>query len=452
MDSKENNVHWIHRIREKYFSVSARYTLRIFWAYKDLFRAHFPPVFYGYARLFGRSQEKAAHRLRNKDCREVAFFLTIPGMWKTDYLFRAMSEDPRYHPYVVIYPYSVYKGFSEEEVSSTIRWTEAFIKEKGFEYVIPYDAERKRWLDVRKTFKPDIVFFTTPYKDIPSQYYIYHFRKSLCCYVPYGFASLELGKLNYDLVFHNLLGMYFLESEIHRQMAARNARIGANLYVSGFPGTEVYLRKDYKLKDVWKKQETVKKRLIWAPHHTIGSEDAIGISTFLLYYETMLSLAEKYKSVLQIAFKPHQLLKFKLLSLWGREKTEAYYHQWGKGENTQLEEAGYVDLFLTSDGMIHDCGSFTTEYLFTQKPVMYLQRPEESAPSFNDFGRMSFAQHYIGRSVKDIENFIDDVVLNGNDPMKESRQQFYEEYLYPKDGLMPSEKIIRLIEEKIYNS
>ena len=373
--------------------------MRILWAYKDLFRAHFPPVFRLYQRFFAHSQQKAATALRDKECKEVAFLLTIPGMWKTDYLFRKMMEDPHYHPYVVIYPYSGYKGFSEEEISSTIRRTADFIQGKGFEYVIPYDAEKRKWLDIRKTLKPDIVFFTTPYKDIPSQYYIYHFRKCLCCYVPYGFASLELGKLNYDLVFHNLLGMYFLESEIHREMAVRNARNGKNLYVSGFPGTEVYLRKDYVPKSAWKPQTSAKKRLIWAPHHTIGSEDAIGISTFLLYYKEMLELAEKYKDQLQIAFKPHQLLKFKLISLWGKERTEAYYDQWKNGENTQLEEAGYVDLFLTSDAMIHDCGSFTTEYLFTQKPVMYLEREGESAPSFNDFGRISFAQHYIGHSL-----------------------------------------------------
>lgn len=440
---------WIRQIKEKYFTVSVKYSLRLVWAYKDVLRAHFPPVFSFYARYFGKSQKKAAQSLRNKNCREVAFFLTIPGMWKTDYLFKKMMESPYYHPYVVIYPYSVYKDFSKEEIWNTIHRTEEFVREKGFEYVVPYDEKKGKWLDVRKIYRPDIVFFTTPYKDIPSQYYIYHFRNSLCCYVPYGFASLELGKLNYDLVFHNLLGMYFLESEIHREMAKSNARNGTNLYVSGFPGTEVYLRKDYIPKEVWKSQPVAKKRLIWAPHHTIGQEDAIGISTFLLYCDSMLALANKYKEVLQIAFKPHQLLKFKLIALWGEEKTEAYYRQWDQMENTQLEEAGYVDLFLTSDAMIHDCGSFTTEYLFTRKPVMYLEKPDAPSPTFNDFGRMSFSMHYIGRSLSDIEEFVKNVVIGGDDPKKESRQHFYDKYLYPEDGLMPSEKIIQLIEDKI---
>ena len=127
---------WIRQIKEKYFTVSVKYSLRLVWAYKDVLRAHFPPVFSCYVRCFGKSQKKAAQSLRNKNCREVAFFLTIPGMWKSDYLFRALRDNPRYHPYVVIYPYSSYKGFSREEVDETLSRTELFIKNKGFEMTI----------------------------------------------------------------------------------------------------------------------------------------------------------------------------------------------------------------------------------------------------------------------------------------------------------------------------
>ena len=69
-------------------------------------------------------------------------------MWKADYLFRAMQENPRYHPYIVIYPYSQYKGFRKEEIDETLHRTEEFVKERGFEYVIPYDARHGCWIDV----------------------------------------------------------------------------------------------------------------------------------------------------------------------------------------------------------------------------------------------------------------------------------------------------------------
>ena len=110
-----------------------------------------------------------------------------------------------------------------------------------------------------------------------------------------------------------------------------------------------------------------------------------------------------------------------------------------------LEEGEYVDLFIGSDAMIHDSGGFTTEYLYQRKPVMYLLKnnPQEV---FNDFGIMSFEQHYHGRTREDIEHFIEDVVLAGNDPMKESRERFFEQYLGPYNGALPSENIMKTIE------
>ena len=428
---------------------SLKYRLRLIWAYRDILKNHCKPVFRRYMQHFLKDQEAAAHRLQGKECIEVAFFLTIPGMWKSDYLFRAMQQHPHFHPYVVIYPYSYYKGFDQKEVDATLVRTEKFIADKGFEYVIPYDRKRGKWQDVRKTLQPDVVVFATPYKDFPPQYFIYAFRHTLTCYVPYGFGSLNMLQVNYDLIFHNLVGMHFVETEIHRQTAVDNSRNrGVNVYISGYPGTEVFLRKDYQPKNLWKPQEKTKKRVIWAPHHTIMGN--LTISTFLLYEQEMFSIAEKFQDEVQFMFKPHPLLKFKLQQLWGTEKTESYYSRWNTLPNAQLEESNYVDLFLTSDAMIHDCGSFTTEYLFTGKPVMYLVREGAAVEQqFGPFGLYSFRQHYHGQCVEDIERFLREVVIEGKDSMRESRQAFFEEYLAPKDGLMPSEKIIRLIEEKI---
>ena len=62
---------------------------------------------------------------------------------------------------------------------------------------IPFDGKRNRWLDVKKAYNPDIVVFTTPYKDFPPDFFVYHFRDRLTCYVPYGYGSLNMSKVNY---------------------------------------------------------------------------------------------------------------------------------------------------------------------------------------------------------------------------------------------------------------
>lgn len=428
---------------------SLLYKLRLLWAYKDLLRNHVPFVTRRYIESFRQSQLAAAHGLKDKDLIDVAFMLTIPGMWKVDDLFKAMQKNPRFHPYVVIYPYSVFKGFSKDEVEDTLERTRHFISDKGYEYVIPRD-ENGRWQDIKRTLHPDMVFFTTPYKDIPPQYFVYNFRNVLTCYVSYGFSSLSTYRVNFDLIFHNLVGVYFLETELNRKTARCYARNkGVNVAVSGYPATEVFLRHDYHPVDRWKVQNYRKKRVIWAPHHTI--DKSVALSTFLLRCDDMVKLAQKYREQVQFVFKPHQLLKFKLQQLWGEERTNTYYLQWAEMENTQLEESTYVDLFLTSDAMIHDCGSFTTEYLFTHKPVMYLTHDEHFKDRFSPFGLEAFECHYQGAEVAEIESFLNDVVIKGNDPKYQQRNDFFNRHLLPSDGVLPSQKIIMQLENIILN-
>ncbi len=428
---------------------SFEYKLRLMLAHRDILRSKIPFITKRYIQSFRKSQLSAARRLRDKDCIDVAFFLTIPGMWKADYLFEVMRKSPHYHPYVVIYPYSQYKGFSKEEVEDTIKRTEIFVKSRGFEYIIPYDADHHCWIDIKKRLNPDIVFFSSPYKDHLPQYFIYHFRDKLTCYIPYGFTNFSfMYEANYNLLFHNLVGCYFLESEIHQGLYAAHSRChGVNGVVTGYPGVEVFLHDDYRPRDTWKPQSSAKKRVIWAPHHSI--EEGFALSSFLLICEDMLRLADKYADTIQFVFKPHQLLKFKLQQIWGAQKVEEYYSAWAHKENTQIEESSYVDLFLTSDAMIHDSGSFTTDYIFTRKPVLFTVRSEEVRSRYSPFGEKMFDAHYHAHNVDDIDHFLEDVVLAGNDPMAPVRQLVYEKYLQPIDGMMPSERIIYEIEKMI---
>lgn len=441
-------ANFLKTIKDRYFGVSFMYSVRILWAYKDILRCKFPSIMRWYISRYQKKRTIAEKQLQSKKSPlEVAFFLTIPGMWKSDYLFRFMRESGNYHPYVVVYPYSVYKDFSEDECWKTIERTKKYIEDKGFECRIPYDEKTKKWLDVNKVYNPDVIIFTTPYKDMPSQFYIYNFADKLTCYVPYGYSSLNIYNLNYNMPFHNLVGYHFVETEIHKSIAAANSTNKAsNVVVTGYPGTEVFLDENYQPKNLWKPQEHEKKKLIWAPHHTIG--DTFNISNFLTYYEFMVSLAEKYADKVQFVFKPHPLLKFKLINLWGEQKTLDYYNKWNSMPNTQLEESNYVDFFITSDGMIHDCGSFTTEYLHTKHPVMYLVKDDKQDDRFSTFGIMSYNMHYHGHNEAEIEDFINSVIINGNDPKKTEREEFFNKYLGKQDNMLPSQRILKFLDEK----
>lgn len=437
----------LERLKKMNVESPLLYELRILFAYPDVIRTH---IGFIYKRWIASSRKKTlrgTYALHEKHRLEVAFILAVPGTWKLDYVFRAMQADERYHPFVVIIPYTVYKNYNQHEVEQTIKRTVKFVSDKGFEYIIPRDERTNRWYDIKKTINPDIVFFTCPYKDMAPMYHAYHFIDRLTCYVSYGFTSMKLFKNNFDKLALNMCGCYFLETTMHKHFAEQYSHAGGrNCYVTGYPGCEMYLRDDYKAKNVWRQQESEKKRIIWAPHHTI--EGTFSVSTFLDVCDIMLDVANKYADRVQFAFKPHQLLKFKLIEMWGEDRTNKYYRQWAELPNCQLEEGDYADLFIGSDAMIHDSCSFTTEYLYQRKPVMYLLK-NNPQDVFNDFGIKSFEQHYHGRTREDIEHFIEDTVIGGNDPKRESREQFYNDYLGPYNGALPSENIMHIIESMI---
>ena len=58
--------------------------------------------------------------------------------------------------------------------------------------------------------------------------------------------------------------------------------------------------------------------------------------------------------------------------------------------NGMLCESDYIDLFLTSDAMIHDSGSFLIEYIYVNKPVQRIISNFEARNDFNSIGKKCF--------------------------------------------------------------
>ena len=109
------------------------YELRILFHYPDVIRTHVPFLYRLWIKQSRKRTLKGACKLKNKERQDVAFLLAVPGTWKLDYVFRVMQHSERYHPYIVIIPYTVYKNYSDEENEKTIRRTVEFVKGKGFD-------------------------------------------------------------------------------------------------------------------------------------------------------------------------------------------------------------------------------------------------------------------------------------------------------------------------------
>lgn len=374
--------------------------------------------------------------MRVKDKINVLFIITEVASWKTRELYETMLGHPRFNPILGI-------SMSLETPTAKSNLID-FLQEKHYEYVD---------LDVNSNSlgvdgKIDIVFYQKPYEFCykPQIWFKQHLN-CIFCQVAYAFNSIE-ATWSTNLPLYECVWQQYFENELTAN-PKRKAMLpdgGKQVVITGLPIQDQLMIPKEHFFDPWKKQAKPKKRIIYAPHHTIGDMHLKGlaISSFLENGESMLELMHKYSDEVQWAFKPHPLLYQKLVSIWGQEKTDKYYNEWKTAENSQFENGEYDALFKYSDAMIHDCSSFTIEYHYTNNPVMFLTRQKGEESNRNAFAQKAFDLHYKGYTMEDIEKFIQNVI-NGIDPMKEERKKFYDDYLIPPHGKTACDNIINAI-------
>lgn len=371
-------------------------------------------------------------KVAQKDKIEVVFFAINLAMWRYQGVYELLSREERFNCHIVL---TAARQFSQEQRVAHLKLMREYFDALGIPY-IDYDEIHDEGYNVKGKINPDILFYPQPYQ---SQYVDIHcfknFGSKLICYIPYSVNVAKSDYNLYDMEFHNLAWRIYAPTHIELENAKRIARNhGRNWMLSGYSNLDRYCNE--KVEDIWKIKDRTLKRLIWAPHFSITQEVSWLFSrpSFLWLSELMLDLADQNKDRLQIAFKPHPWLKTELYNHpdWGKERTDRYFERWAHGANTQLETGDFVDLFKTSDAMIHDSGSFTAEYLYVNKPVAFVTSDLEGLlASHNDFGKAALGQHYIVKDQDDVMKFVEDVVLGGNDPKASERTKFFNEVLKP---------------------
>lgn len=382
-----------------------------------------------------------------KEPLNVLFMAVDATSWKYDSLYLRMLDDPMFNPIILVCP-QVNRGY--EHMIEKLRGCVEFYKIKKYKYIVTYKEETKEYFEAQ-SLRPDIIFYTNPYKGlIDDRYYIDQFPNSLTCYVNYAFNNVR-HPWACNLPLHQNVWKYFLECDLNYQQTKLYSPIRAkNCVIVGYPMYDAFVLGSSNGKD-WKINDDKHKKIIWSPHHTIdGRDEMIKFSTFLLFYDIMVKMAKKYCEKIEIAFKPHPLLKVNLYEHpeWGKERTDKYYDFWLNGENTTLVEGEYVDLFKTSNAMINDSGSFTVEYLYVQKPCLFLSNYNRQIDA-NAIALKAFDCWYHATTEEQIDSFISKVVLAGEDTMLEKRKNFFSKYLLPPNGCSVAENIINEIKKEL---
>ncbi|GAB1452023.1 CDP-glycerol glycerophosphotransferase family protein [Draconibacterium sp.] len=399
------------------------------------------------------NQKKALAKIKNKPKIKVAFFLIHHADWKYEGVYRLMENDNCFEPIVFVCPYITLGQESMLKVMSKAFET---FKNEGYNVIKTLDDLAGTWLDIKREINPDIVCFTSPWDLTRPEYLINNYLDVLTCYVPYGYKISFLYEAHFNLPMQNLVWKFFVETEIHKKLSLQYSRNeSANTVVTGYPGMDKFLQNGKQYKEVWKVKSEKLKRIIWAPHHTIPDMGAkLDYSTFLKFADFMLLLADERRNDIQIAFKPHPILRVNLSKpeVWGKEKTDAYYQKWKDLPNGQLNEGEYIDLFFTSDGIIHDSGSFVIEYLYTYKPVMFLFNDESVPDRFNEIGKMALSKFYPGKSEMDIKQYVQDIIIEGNDTLQAERVDFFRTVITSPNNITASENIYNHIKFSIFSN
>ncbi|WP_217542771.1 hypothetical protein [Vibrio metschnikovii] len=392
--------------------------------------------------------QELLQEIKGKEKIKVVFLAIHKSVWKVDPVFKKMLDDPYFEPVILICPYVQY---GKERMLEDLKAAYEYFDSKGYPVISSYNEQNGTWVQL-EDLKPDILFFTNPHNLTRPEYYEEAYKKYLSLYVPYYFMTTDhAGDADglYNTRF--LLAMFkvFWPSEYHKSCqnnySINKATNGVGV---GYSATECFSSEGFKNPNVWKHQLSARKKIIFAPHHTIeGNEKSL--SSFLLLADFMKELAVKYSDSVQWSFKPHPILKSKLYQHndWGIEKTERYYQFWQENEYTQLDEGEYEDLFYFSDAIIHDSSSFIAEYVFTGKPALYLMAPDKVNTVVNDFGKMFLLHYRISDKQEDIIQFIENVIIGKADAQDNIQLKNYINHYYVERK--PSELIIEEIKRPI---
>lgn len=382
---------------------------------------------------YRRKIPKFVNKIRLKRKIKVLFVLSDLSLWKTETLYKAMLSHPRFEPILGL---TLLTCDTPSEVIRKYYNLKNYILDNGYNFL-----ELEGSLITK--IEPDITFYQQPYDNFVSTTVDYSKiikNGGLICDIHYSFRTLAIKKKNrrlVDLPLFRYCWQIYMENQLNLEYRRLSLIKGKNFVVTGIPFQDELSKPKELFYDPWKPQEKRKKRIIYAPHHTLPNKgNWLNLSCFLDVCDFMFEIANTLSDYVQFAFKPHPFLKKKLINIWGEEKTNRYYSQWDEMTNCQLVEDSYVDLFKHSDALIHDCDSFTIEYCYMNKPAMFLIHPEQIEERFHDlnrFGQKAFSLHTLGITKKDIYSFVLSVVQE-NDERKPERLNFYNTSLLPPNG------------------
>ena len=411
-----------------------------------------------YNLMMNRIFEASTERLRQKDKIKIAFFTRRAEEWCGDEVYNLFANDERFEATIFIC-----FEFAIEERRDNKAFRENFwhgveqFKERGLN-VIAVDNEESMKACLEEFTSQDIVFYLSPYrKPFPEEFHYDKFSaKTLLTHTPYGIGiAMRREKYYYKSAFFHIVWKMFFTSQVELEIYDKEVQKGMprGLY-SGYPRMDIFFDGKASFDFKWKKSRHNAKKIIWAPHWSING--GINQATFQWNYQFMYEFAKNHPKTSWVV-KPHPALFYSVVQEGLFESEEAfkeYLQAWDALPNAMVYTGAYYqDIFATSDGMIHDCGSFIAEYQYTRKPMIFLTRAGEE---FNELGNEILKASYLvdGKDLAGIAAILQRIFIKGDDYKSSERKKIFDKYLnYKKaNGMTASEFIYKSIAEDLQKS
>ncbi|MDR2738097.1 MAG: hypothetical protein LBB18_04150 [Puniceicoccales bacterium] len=382
-----------------------------------------------------RALENLREAVKQRKIR-VIFVVNEICKWHGWFLYDLFERSDNFEPLLLVSKRAEDEGACEYEEKLS------FFKNSGLRVESVYNPLDDKYANLLD-FHPDIMFQEQPWqiKYVHSSAFMGQFI--LTCYTPYCFHMM-VSPYDYLEMFHRFLWRYFVESPQH--LESYKKRFNAdNCVVGGGMHMDNYFSNKKPNESFWKCKSREKKRVIYAPHHTIFTGHLV--ATFRRDGQFILNLASMYPQTTWV-LRPHPRFFFRVVDqkIMTRQELSDYISEWEK-YGTVLESGDFGDLFRSSDCLITDCISFLADYFPTKNPVFHL-RSDAQAVDFNDFGKSIIETYYQIHSNAELDRLFSRVVIDGDDFMKSKREERLKDLGLLEHGLA-SERVFEHIKAEL---
>lgn len=364
----------------------------------------------------------------------VAFLETRRGFWLNHAsIYEAMKADSAFDVRVFAVPKRRPAGDMDwEEYRQLIDF---FDRECG-PCVRAYNLDSEKWNNPLSFGLPDVVFLCQPYDFQHNFMYTSQYWNRFC-----QVAILDYGFTITNLFFHapclKNCRYIFCETNQHLEIFLRHSpELADKLIVAGHPSLDAYLRPLAESRRIPFKSSRSRLRIVWAPHFTVSEgKTEHHVSNFFEYFDVFIQLAQEHPEM-EVVMRPHPALFTFMVDSGMKTEREAKEcrERFEALPNAFIYEgADYISLFRQSDAMVLDSLSFIAAYAPSGRPVCFLE--SEKRARLNPVAERLLHSYYSAWDADEIREFVERVVLGGDDWKKAEREAAVQKLIYiPPEG------------------